>query len=63
MNRIKEVINEKGIRQTWLAEKIGLSFRQTNAFVCNRLQPGLEMLFMMAEVLDVDVRVLINKSK
>lgn len=63
MNRIKEVLNEKGIRQTWLAEKIGLSFSQTNAFVCNRRQPGLEMLFKIAEVLDVDVRVLINGSK
>ena len=23
MNRIKEVLEEKGIKQTWLAEKIG----------------------------------------
>ena len=26
MNRIKEVLEEKGIKQTWLAEKIGKSF-------------------------------------
>ncbi|MEG1545363.1 MAG: transcriptional regulator, partial [Tannerellaceae bacterium] len=26
MNRIKEVLNEKGIKQTWLAEKLGKSF-------------------------------------
>ncbi|MEG1498110.1 MAG: transcriptional regulator, partial [Bacteroidales bacterium] len=25
MNRIKEVLNEKGIKQTWLAEKLGKS--------------------------------------
>ena len=31
MNRIKEVLEEKGIKQTWLAEKIGKSFSQTNA--------------------------------
>ena len=36
MNRIKEVLEEKGIKQTWLAEKIGKSFSQTNAYVCNR---------------------------
>ena len=26
MNRIKEVIEEKGIKQTWLAEKLGKRF-------------------------------------
>ena len=25
-NRIKEVLEEKGIKQTWLAEKLGKSF-------------------------------------
>ncbi len=25
-NRIKEVLTEKGIKQTWLAEKLGKSF-------------------------------------
>ena len=41
MNRIKEVLEEKGIKQTWLAEKIGKSFSQTNAYVCNRRQPSM----------------------
>ena len=48
MNRIKEVLEEKGIKQTWLAEKIGKSFSQTNAYVCNRRQPSLEVLFKTA---------------
>ena len=26
MNRIKEVLEERGIKQTWLAEKLGKSF-------------------------------------
>ncbi len=28
MNRIKEVMEEKGIKQTWLSEKIGKSYSQ-----------------------------------
>ena len=36
MNRIKEVLEEKGIKQTWLAEKIGKSFSQTNAWTSQR---------------------------
>lgn len=51
MNRIKEGLEEKGIKQTWLAEKIGRSFSQTNAFACNRRQPSLKLLFKIAEVL------------
>lgn len=63
MNRIKEVLEEKGIKQTWLAEKIGKSFSQTNAYVCNRRQPSLEQLFEIAKVLDVDVKDLIESNK
>ncbi|RGV57241.1 XRE family transcriptional regulator [Bacteroides intestinalis] len=63
MNRIKEVLEEKGIKQTWLAEKIGKSFSQTNAYVCNRRQPSLEQLFEIAKVLNVDVKDLIESNK
>lgn len=41
MNRIKEVLEEKGIKQTWLAEKLGKSFSIVNAYACNRRQPSL----------------------
>ena len=54
MNRIKEVLEEKGIKQTWLAEKIGKSFSQTNAYVCNRRQPSIELLYEIASLLVVD---------
>ena len=36
MNRIKEVLEERGIKQTWPAEKLGKSFCMVNAYVCNR---------------------------
>ena len=42
MNRIKEVLEEKGIKQTWLAEKLGKSFSIVNAYACNCRQPSLE---------------------
>ena len=59
MNRIKEVLEEKGIKQTWLAEKIGKSFSQTNAYVCNRRQPSLDVLFQIAELLNVNPKDLL----
>ena len=54
MNRIKEVLEEKGIKQTWLAEKLGKSFSIVNAYVRNRRQPSLETLFQIAEILNVE---------
>ena len=61
-NRIKEVLDEKGIRQTWLAEKIGKSFSQTNAYVCNRRQPSLEQLFEIARILEIAPKDLIGSN-
>ena len=62
MNRIKEVLEEKGIKQTWLAEKLGKSFCIVNPYVSNRRQPSLEVLFQIAEVLQMDIKDLIKSS-
>ena len=36
MNRIKEVLKQKGIKQTWLAEKLDKSYNMVNGYVQNR---------------------------
>ena len=63
MNRIKEVLDEKGIKQTWLADKLGKSFNTVNSYVQNRQQPRLELLNKIATILDMDVRKLIVSNK
>ena len=63
MNRIKEVLQEKGIKQTWLAEKLGKSFNIINDYCNNRRQPSLEKLNVISKILDVDVIELIESSK
>jgi transcriptional regulator with XRE-family HTH domain len=63
MNRIKEVLGEKGIKQKWLAEKLGKSYNMVNSYVQNRQQPRLEVLIEIAEILDVDVKELIESTK
>ena len=64
LNRIKEVLDEKGIKQTWLAEKLNKSFSMLNAYACNRKQPSLEVLNQIAEILQVDVKdLIISKGK
>lgn len=63
MNRIKEILDEKGIKQTWLAEQLGKSFNMVNSYVQNRHQPPIEVLYKIAEILDVEVADLLLAKK
>ena len=62
MNRIKEVLKEKGIKQTWLAKKLDKSYNMVNSYVQNRRQPNLSILFRISEILDVNVCELIEQK-
>lgn len=63
MNRIKEVLEEKGIKQKWLAEKLDKSYNIVNGYVQNRQQPRLEVLGEIAKILDVNIKELINSEE
>ncbi len=63
MNRIKEVLEAKGIKQVWLADKLGKSFNTVNGYVQNRKQPSLEVLYEIADILNVDPKVLLDTKK
>lgn len=63
MNRIKEILEAKGIKQVWLADKLGKSFNTVNGYVQNRSQPSLEVLYNIAEILNVDPKELLNTKK
>ena len=63
LNRIRVVLADKGISQTWLAKKLGRSFSTVNAYVCNRSQPNLTTLLEIAQLLSVDMKELITNEK
>jgi len=64
MNRIKEILDKMGIKQTWLAEQLGKSFNMVNAYAQNRRQPPMDVLYKIADVLDVSVKdLLVEKEK
>lgn len=60
VNRIKEVLEEKGIKQVWLADKLGKSFNTVNGYVQNRTQPSLKILYEISILLNVNVKELLN---
>lgn len=63
LNRIKAVLAEKGISQTWLAKQLGKSFSMVNAYACNRIQPNLDTLQQIAVILQVDLKDLITDKE
>ena len=64
LNRIKEVLEEQGRSQAWLAGKMGVSRNAINAMCNNRSQPSLKKLNKIAVLLDVDVcELLVRASK
>ena len=63
MNQIKDILESKGIKQIWLAERLGKSFNTINSYVQNRQQPRLEVLNEIAKILDVDIKELIISTK
>jgi putative transcriptional regulator len=63
MNRIKEVLELKGIKQIWLADQLGKSYNMVNSYAQNRRQPSLEVLFEIARILGVDPKDLLKSDE
>ena len=62
-NRLKAVLAEKGKTNNWLSEKLGRNRTTVSKWCTNQMQPTVESLFQIAEVLDVDVRELLISNK
>ena len=63
MNRIKEVLEKKGIKQIWLAEQLGKSYNMVNSYAQNRRQPSLDDLYKIAEILNIEAKDLLVERK
>ena len=63
MNRIKAVLAEKQLTSKWLVQKLGKSENTVSRWCSNRVQPSLENLVEIANVLDIEVRMLLSPTK
>lgn len=63
MNRIKVVLAEKQRTNRWLAEQMGKSENTISRWCSNKSQPSIVQLQEVANLLDVDVRVLLKPQK
>ena len=62
-NRIKAVLAEERKTNMWLAEKLDMSPNTVSKWCTNQMQPTIETLFRIANVLNVEARDLLVNSK
>ena len=60
INRLKVVLVENGKTGKWLAEQVGKNEATVSRWCSNKMQPSLDMLVRIAELLNVDPSQLIN---
>jgi putative transcriptional regulator len=53
-NRLKEILDSKGIKQNWLAKQVGLHRGTMNNIVANKYNTSLEIGMKIAYVLQMD---------
>ena len=63
MIRIKVTLVEKQKTNRWLAEQMGKSENTISRWCSNKSQPSIAQLQEIANLLDVDVRVLLKSQK
>jgi putative transcriptional regulator len=61
-NRIKAVLADKDKTAKWLAQQVGRDRSTVSRWCTNDIQPPLEVLFQIAEVLEVEVCELLAKQ-
>lgn len=63
MNNIKEVIREKGLRQKFICEKLGVKESQLSHVIKERRKPSQKMIRNLARILNVAVTRLFPDAK
>ena len=63
INRLKVVLVENGKTGKWLAEQVGKNEATVSRWCSNKMQPSLDMLVNIAELLNVDPRDLLIPQK
>jgi len=63
INRIKVVLVEQGKTNKWLAEQLGKNETTISRWCTNEVQPSVETMAQIAELLKIDIKELLNSSK
>ena len=63
INRLKVVLVENKRTNKWLSKQLGKDQATVSKWCTNKVQPSLDTLMEIANLLDVDVKDLLKSSK
>jgi len=63
INKLKAVLAEYGKTNKWLAEKLEKNETTISRWCTNEVQPSLETLLKISELLHIDIKELIKSNK
>jgi putative transcriptional regulator len=63
INRIKAVLAEQGKTNKWLAAELKKNNTTISRWCTNEVQPTLETMIQIADLLRIDVKELLNSTK
>ena len=62
INRLKVVLVEKNLTSKWLAEQLGKNEATISRWCTNDVQPNLNTLAKISELLNISISELINEN-
>jgi len=63
INRLKAVLAEQGKTNKWLAVELNKNETTISRWCTNEVQPPVETMLQIAELLNIDIKELLNSTK
>lgn len=63
INRLKIILAEQSKTNKWLAKELGKSDSTVSRWCTNEIQPSVETLAQIAQLLKIDIKELLNSTK
>ncbi len=54
-NRLKEILESKGLKQNWLAKQVGITTSTMTTLVQNKYSTSIDTAYKIAKVLNMEV--------
>ena len=62
INRLKIILAEQSRTSKWLAKELGKSESTVSRWCTNEIQPSVETLAQIAQLLNIDIKELLNST-
>lgn len=54
-NRLKEILESKGLKQNWLAKQVGITTSTMTTLVQNKYSTSIDIAYKIAKVLNMEI--------